>query len=64
MLLLSRIQFALTSGFHYLYPPLSIGLGLGLVIMEGLWLKNRNPLCHPMARFWDWKLGPAKPHYL
>ena len=52
VLLLSRIQFALTSGFHYLYPPLSIGLGLVLVIMEGLWLKNRNPLYHQMARFW------------
>jgi cytochrome d ubiquinol oxidase subunit I len=64
VLLLSRIQFALSSGFHYLYPPLSIGLGLLLAIMEGLWLKNHNPLYHQMARFWDWKLGPAKGHYL
>jgi cytochrome bd ubiquinol oxidase subunit I len=52
VLLLSRIQFALTSAFHYLYPPLSIGLGVMLVIMEGLWLKNRKPLYHQMARFW------------
>ncbi len=52
VLLLSRIQFALTTAFHYLFPPLSIGLGLMLVIMEGLWLKNRNPLYHQMARFW------------
>ncbi len=52
VLLLSRIQFALTIGFHYLYPPLSIGLGLMLVIMEGIWLKTRNPLYHQMARFW------------
>jgi cytochrome d ubiquinol oxidase subunit I len=52
VLLLSRIQFALTTAFHYLFPPLSIGLGLLLVIMEGLWLKNRNPLYHQMARFW------------
>jgi cytochrome d ubiquinol oxidase subunit I len=52
VLLLSRIQFALTSGYHYLYPPLSIGLGVMLVIIEGLWLKNRNPLYHQMARFW------------
>ena len=52
VLTLSRFQFALTIGFHYLYPPLSIGLGLVLVIMEGLWLKNRNPLNHQMARFW------------
>ena len=50
--MLSRIQFALTSAFHYLYPPLSIGLGIMLVIIEGLWLKNRNPLYHQMARFW------------
>jgi cytochrome d ubiquinol oxidase subunit I len=52
VLMLSRIQFALTSGFHYLYPPLSIGLGVMLVIMEALWLKNRKPLYHQMARFW------------
>lgn len=49
---LSRIQFALTIGFHYLYPPLSIGLGVMLVIMEGLWLKTKQPLYHQMARFW------------
>ena len=52
VLLLSRIQFALTTAFHYLFPPLSIGLGLLLVIMEGLWLKTRKPIYHQMARFW------------
>jgi cytochrome d ubiquinol oxidase subunit I len=52
ILTLSRLQFALTISFHYLYPPLSIGLGMMLVIMEGLWLKTRNPLYHQMARFW------------
>ena len=52
VLLLSRIQFALTIAFHYLYPPLSIGLGVMLVIMEGLWLKTGNPIYHQMARFW------------
>jgi cytochrome bd-type quinol oxidase subunit 1 len=45
-----------------LYPPLSIGLGLVLAIMEVQWLKNHNPFLHPMARFWGWKLGPAKAH--
>jgi cytochrome bd ubiquinol oxidase subunit I len=38
--------------FHYLYPPLSIGLGVCLVIMEGLWLKTKATLYHQMARFW------------
>jgi cytochrome d ubiquinol oxidase subunit I len=52
VLWLSRLQFALTIAFHYLYPPLSIGLGILLVVVESLWLKTRNPLYHQMARFW------------
>lgn len=50
--LLSRIQFAFTVSFHYLYPPLSIGLGVLLVIIEGAWLRTRDPLYHQMARYW------------
>jgi cytochrome d ubiquinol oxidase subunit I len=49
---LARLQFAFTISFHYLYPPLSIGLGLLLVAIEALWLKTKNPLFHQMARFW------------
>jgi len=52
MELLSRIQFGLTIGFHYLFPPLSIGLGLFLVIMEGLYLKTGQVVYHQMTRFW------------
>ena len=52
VLTLARIQFGATVAFHYLYPPLSIGLGVLLVVMEGLWLKTRNPVYHQMARFW------------
>lgn len=50
--LLARIQFALTIMFHYIYPPLSIGLGLALVIIEGMYLKTRNPLYMQMAKYW------------
>jgi len=49
---LSRIQFALTSGFHYIYPPLSIGLGSMLVIFEGIYLKTKNPLYKQIVHFW------------
>ncbi len=49
---LSRIQFAFTVAFHYIYPPLSIGLGLIMVIMEGLFLKTKKPIYESMARFW------------
>lgn len=52
VLTLSRLQFAFTISFHYLYPPLSIGLGLLLVMIEGLWLTTKNPLYHQLARFW------------
>lgn len=52
VLTLSRIQFAATISFHYIYPPLSIGLGIMLVLMEGAWLKTGKPIYHQMARFW------------
>ena len=52
VLFLSRLQFALTTAFHYLYPPLSIGLGLLLIVVEALWLRTKNPVYHQMARFW------------
>jgi cytochrome bd-type quinol oxidase subunit 1 len=36
VLTLSRLQFALAAGIHYLYPPLSIWPGSVLVLIEGL----------------------------
>ncbi len=50
--LLSRLQFAFTIAFHYIFPPLSIGLGVLLVIMEARWLKTRDPLYLEMTKFW------------
>lgn len=50
--ILSRVQFAFTIAFHYIYPPLSIGLGLILVIMEGMYLRTGNKLYERMTRFW------------
>lgn len=52
VLFLSRIQFAFTIAFHYIFPPLSIGLGLLLVIMEGTWLRTKNPIYHQASRYW------------
>ncbi|MDN3686338.1 cytochrome ubiquinol oxidase subunit I [Cyclobacterium jeungdonense] len=50
--ILSRIQFAFTIAFHYIYPPLSIGLGLIMVIMESLYLKTGNKEYELLAKFW------------
>jgi cytochrome d ubiquinol oxidase subunit I len=55
--LLSRIQFAFTVAFHYLFPPLSIGLGLVLVVMEARWLRTRDPEFLAMAKFWTKVFG-------
>jgi cytochrome bd ubiquinol oxidase subunit I len=50
--ILARIQFAFTIAFHYIYPPLSIGLGLLLVVFEGLYLKTGNKVYEQITRFW------------
>ncbi len=52
VLTLSRIQFGLNSAFHYLYPPLSIGIGLMLVITEGIYIKTKNLEYKRIAQFW------------
>jgi cytochrome bd ubiquinol oxidase subunit I len=49
---LSRIQFALTAIFHMLWPILTTGMGIYLVVMEGLWLKTKNIDYYHHARFW------------
>ncbi len=50
--ILARIQFAFTIAFHYIYPPLSIGLGLVMVVMEGLFIRTGNPIYEKMTRFY------------
>src|SRR4030043_2132208 len=50
---LSRLQFALTTGFHILWPLLSIGLSLFLVLMEALWLKTGDDSYYHHCRFWS-----------
>lgn len=51
-LFLSRVQFALTIMFHYLFPPITIGLGMIMVMMEGLFLRTGDRHYESMARFW------------
>lgn len=51
-LLLSRLQFAMTVMFHYIFPPLTIGLGIVLVYLDGMWLRTRDRAYERAARFW------------
>lgn len=52
MITLARIQFAFTIAFHILFPAFSIGLATFLAIMEGVWLKTKNPLYLSICKFW------------
>ena len=49
--ILARVQFAFTIAFHYIYPPLSIGIGLIMVIMESLYLKTGKKEYEVLTRF-------------
>ncbi len=49
---LARIQFAFTIAFHYIYPPLSIGLGLLMVIFESKYIRTGDKQYETLARFW------------
>lgn len=52
VVLLSRVQFALTIMFHYLFPPLTIGMGVVLVYLEAMYLRTKEPIYETAAKFW------------
>ncbi|MFA6318336.1 MAG: cytochrome ubiquinol oxidase subunit I [Elusimicrobiota bacterium] len=49
---LARLQFAMTIMFHYIFPPLTIGLSLLMVVMEGLYLRTGDKTYESLTRFW------------
>ena len=51
--LLARIQFAFTVSFHIIFPAITIGLSTYLAVLEGLWLKTRNPDYKILYHFWS-----------
>ncbi|MBI1939465.1 MAG: cytochrome ubiquinol oxidase subunit I [Ignavibacteriales bacterium] len=55
--LLARLQFALTIGFHFLFPPLTIGLAWLLVIVEALGWKKKNEVYARIGKFFGKILG-------
>jgi cytochrome d ubiquinol oxidase subunit I len=50
--ILSRIQFAFTIAFHYLFPQFTMGLALLILILKTLYLLRKNELYNKSARFW------------
>src|SRR5258707_2855978 len=50
--LFSRLQFAFTISYHYLFPQFTMGLALLLLILKSLYLWRKNEIYNSSARFW------------
>ena len=48
----SRAQFALTAIYHWLFVPLTLGLGFIVAIMETIYVKTNNPFWKKTTKFW------------
>ncbi|ESQ77638.1 cytochrome ubiquinol oxidase subunit I [Asticcacaulis sp. AC402] len=54
---LSRLQFALTAMYHFLFVPLTLGLSFMLVIMESVYVLTRKEIWRTITRFWGLLFG-------
>jgi cytochrome d ubiquinol oxidase subunit I len=54
---LSRLQFALTALYHFLFVPLTIGLSMLLVIMESVYVMTGREIWKRITRFWGLLFG-------
>ncbi len=54
---LSRLQFAVTALYHFLFVPLTLGLSFLLVIMEAIYLMTGKPVYKDMVKFWGKLFG-------
>lgn len=54
---LSRWQFALTAMYHFLFVPLTIGLSMLLVVMEGAYVMTGKPVWRKITQFWGTLFG-------
>ena len=48
----SRIQFAMTAAYHWLFVPLTLGLALVMAVMETLYVVKKDPFWKKTAQFW------------
>ncbi|HEY6927246.1 MAG TPA: cytochrome ubiquinol oxidase subunit I [Steroidobacteraceae bacterium] len=54
---LSRLQFALTALYHFLFVPLTLGLSMILVIMESVYVMTGREIWKRMTQFWGVLFG-------
>ena len=49
---LARIQFGFTITFHIIFPAITIGMASYLMVLEGCWLRTKNPVYRDLYHFW------------
>ncbi|MFM2343904.1 MAG: hypothetical protein RLZZ210_512 [Pseudomonadota bacterium] len=54
---LSRLQFAITAMYHFLFVPLTLGLSWILFMMEALYVITSKPIYKDMTKFWGKVFG-------
>ncbi|MFG1421287.1 cytochrome ubiquinol oxidase subunit I [Roseixanthobacter liquoris] len=54
---LSRLQFAMTALYHFLFVPLTLGLSVLLAIMETVYVMTGRPIWRQMTKFWGTLFG-------
>ncbi len=54
---LSRLQFALTALYHFLFVPLTLGLSILLAMMETVYVMTRRKIWRDMTKFWGLLFG-------
>ncbi|HCS47200.1 MAG TPA: cytochrome ubiquinol oxidase subunit I, partial [Candidatus Aminicenantes bacterium] len=52
VLSLSRLQFAVTAAFHFIFVPLTLGLSLLVAYMETRYLQTGDTMYLKMTKFW------------
>ncbi len=53
VVLLSRLQFATATMFHFLFVPLTLGLSILVAMLETQYVKTGDELYLRMTKFWD-----------
>ena len=54
---LSRLQFAITALYHFLFVPLTLGLAILLGIMETVYVMTNRPIWRDITKFWGALFG-------
>ena len=54
LIILSRLQFAITALYHFIFVPLTLGLSVIIAIMETVYVMTGRLIWRDMVKFWGY----------